>query len=46
MLKKALIITRVLYPRYFLLFNNATSYSIYVKDTLQVKDINKDIRDK
>ena len=46
MLKKALLIARVLYPKYSLLFNNVTSYSIYVKDTLQVKDINKNIRDK
>lgn len=40
---KALPITKALYPCYsfLFLFNNATSYSVSTKDTLQVKDINK-----
>ena len=42
---KALPIAEALYPGYslFLLFNNATSHSAYVKDPLQVKDMNKGI---
>ena len=44
-MKKTLPIAEALYLRYFLLFlfDNTTSYSIYAKDALQVKDINKDI---
>lgn len=47
-IKKALPIAEALYPRYSLLFlfNNVTSHSVYAKDALQVKDINKGIGDK
>lgn len=40
---KALTIAEALYPGYSLLFlfDNATSYSVYAKDALQVSDINK-----
>lgn len=40
---KALPIAEALYPGYSLLFlfDNATSHSVYVKDALQVKDMNK-----
>lgn len=40
---KALPIAKALYLSYSLLFlfDNATSHSVYVKDALQVKDINK-----
>ena len=40
---KALLIAEALYPGYslFYLFNNATSHSVYAKDALQVKNINK-----
>lgn len=42
---KALPIAEALYPGYLLLFlfDNATSHSIYAKDVLQVKDMNKGI---
>ncbi len=41
---KALPIIEVFYPRYsfYFLFDNTTSHSVYAKDTLQVKDMNKD----
>lgn len=41
--KKALSIAKALYPGYVLLFmfENATSYLVYVKDTLQVANMNK-----
>lgn len=47
-IKKALPITKTLYPGYFFFFffDNATSHSIYTKDVLQVKDMNKGIRGK
>ena len=47
-MKKVLPIAEALYPRYSLLFlfDNATNHSIYAKDALQVKDINKNIGDK
>ena len=40
---KALPIAEALYPGYSLLFlfDNATSHSVYAKDALQVKDMNK-----
>lgn len=40
---KALLIMKALYPRYSLLylFDNPINHSIYAKDVLQVKDINK-----
>lgn len=42
---KALPIAEALYPGYSLLFlfNNATSHSVYAKDALQVKDMNKGV---
>ena len=44
-MKKALPIAEALYPGYSLLFlfDNATSHSVYAKDALQVKDMNKGI---
>ena len=44
-MKKALLIAEALYPGYslFFLFDNATSHSVYAKDALQVKDMNKGI---
>ena len=41
--KKALPIAEALYPGYSLLFlfDNATSHSVYTKDALQAKDMNK-----
>lgn len=44
-MKKALPIAEVLYLGYSLLFlfDNATSHSVYAKDALQVKDMNKGI---
>lgn len=41
--KKALSIAEALYPGYsfLFLFDNATSHSIYAKDALQTKDMNK-----
>lgn len=41
--KKALPITKTLYPGYSLLFlfDNATSHFVYAKDALQAKNINK-----
>lgn len=44
---KALSIAEIFYPgdSLLLLFDNATSYSVYVKESLQVKDINKGIWD-
>ena len=44
-IKKALPIAEALYPRYFFLFlfGNATSHSVYAKDVLQVKNMNKGI---
>ena len=46
--EKALPIAEALYPRYSLcfLFNNATSHSVYAKDALQVKEINKGVSGK
>ena len=43
---KALPIAEELYPGYSLLFlfDNATSHSVYAKDALHVKDMNKGIR--
>ena len=43
MVNKALPIAEALYPGYSLLFlfDNATSHSVYAKDVLQVKDMNK-----
>lgn len=43
MVNKALSITKTLYFGYSLLFffDNATSHSVYAKDALQVKDMNK-----
>ena len=43
MINKALPIAKAFYPGYslFYLFDNATSHSIYVKDVLQIKDMNK-----
>ncbi len=43
---KALSIAETLYLGYLLLFlfDNATSHSVYAKDVLQVKDMNKGIR--
>ena len=40
---KALLIAEALYPGYALLFlfDNSTSHSVYAKDALQVKDMNK-----
>lgn len=40
---KALFIAKILYPNYLLLifFNNTTNYSIYIKDILHIKNINK-----
>lgn len=45
---KALPIAEALYPWYLLLFlfNNTTSHSIYAKDMLQVKDMNRSIGSK
>lgn len=42
-INKALPIAEAFYPSYSLLFlfDNATNHSIYIKDVLQVKDINK-----
>ena len=42
---KALPIAEALYPGYSLLFlfDNATSHSVYAKDALQVKDMNKSV---
>lgn len=44
-INKALPITQTFYPGYSVLFflNNATNYFIYIKNTLQVKDINKGV---
>ena len=43
MINKALSIAEALYPGYsfLFLFDNTTSYSVYAKDILQVKDMNK-----
>ena len=45
---KALPIAQALYPGYSLLFlfDNTTSHSVYFKDALQVKDMNKGLRGK
>ena len=45
---KALPIAEALYPEYsfIYLFDNATSHSIYAKDVLQVKDMNKEYGEK
>lgn len=42
-INKALLIAKALYPGYLLLFffDNAISHSVYAKNTLQVKDMNK-----
>lgn len=42
-INKILPIAKALYPGYSFLFffNNATSHSVYAKDALQVKDMNK-----
>lgn len=47
-LKKVLPITKILYFRYshLFLFKNVVNNSVYVKDTIYVKDINKDIGSK
>ena len=47
-MKKTLPIAEALYPGYCLLFlfDNATSYSVYAKDALQVKNMNKSIEGK
>lgn len=44
-INKALLITKILYLGYFFLFffDNVTNHSIYIKNALQVKDMNKDI---
>ena len=41
--EKALPIAKALYPGYSFcfLFDNATSHFVYIKDVLQIKDINK-----
>lgn len=46
--RKTLLIVDTLYPGYSLcfLFNNAISHSVYTKDPLQVKDINKRVDEK
>lgn len=46
--KKTLPIAEIFYSEYFFLFlfDNITSHFVYAKDALQVKDINKGIRDK
>lgn len=43
MVEKALPVAEALYPGYSLcfLFDNATSHSVYTKDTLQIKNMNK-----
>ena len=43
MVNKALFIAEALYLNYspLFFFDNATSHSVYVKDVLQVKDMNK-----
>ena len=48
MIKKTLSITKGLYSGYIFLFifDNITSQSIYAKDVLQVKDMNKSSRAK
>lgn len=45
---KPLPIAKALYPKYLLLFlfDNTTSYSAYVKNALQVQEINKDVEHK
>lgn len=45
---KVLPITKALYPSYFLpfLFDNTTSYFVYIKDMFQVKEINTNIKSK
>lgn len=45
MANKALPIAEAFYPGYSLLFlfDNATSHSVYVKDALKVKDMNKGV---
>lgn len=42
---KVLSIVEAIYPRYSLLFqfDNATNYSVYTKNALQVQEIHKDI---
>lgn len=47
-INKALPIMQVLYSGYLflILFDNATSHSIYPKDTLQIKDMSKDFEEK
>lgn len=47
-MKKAWSITEVLYSRYsfFFLFDNITSYQIYIKDAFLIKDINQNIKNK
>ena len=47
-MKKALPIAEALYSRYSLLFlfDNITNHSVYVKNLLQVTDMNKDIKGK
>ncbi len=48
MVTKALLISKVFCPGYSFLFffDNTTSHSVYAKDMLQVKDLNKNIRGK
>lgn len=45
---KALLIAKALYPSYSLifLFDNATSHSVYIRDTLRIGDININLRSK
>lgn len=45
-INKALSIAETLYPGYSILFlfNNTTSYLIYIKDELQAQDMNKGTR--
>lgn len=44
-INNVLPIAEILYPGYSLLFlfNNAISHSVYTKDAIQVRDINKSI---
>lgn len=47
MVNKALPIAEALYLGYFLfyLFDNSTSYSVYIQNTLRTTQINKRIRE-
>lgn len=48
MVDKALPITQAFYPKYALLFlfDNGTSHSVYAKNALQAKNMNKGIKGK